>query len=63
MNLAFESYYNVNPIPMAAPTFTNIDLHGNYGQLAENHWSKVFPAPKQDDPEDELPFYQDKEDY
>lgn len=63
MNLAFESYYNVNPIPMAAPTFTNIDLHGNYGQQSENHWSKVFPSPKQDEPEDELPFYTDREDY
>lgn len=63
MNLAFESYYNTNPIPIAAPTFTNLDLHGNYGRLTENSWSKVFPATQKDAPEDELPTLDDKEDY
>lgn len=63
MNLAFESYYNINPIPIAAPTFTNVDLHGTYGRGTENSWTKVFPAPTEDDPEEQLPFYTDSEDY
>ncbi len=63
MNMAFESYYNINPIPIAAPTFTNVDLHGNYGKAQENSWTKVFPAPKKDAPEDQLPFYEDYEDF
>lgn len=63
MNLAFESYYNINPIPLAAPTFTNLDLHGNYGKENENHWSKVFPATPKDDPLDELPIHDDSQDW
>lgn len=63
LHLAFESYYNQNPIPMAAPTFTNLDLHGNYGQEVKNEWSKVFPETKKDDLEDQLPFYEDEVDY
>ena len=57
MHLAFESYYNINPIPLAAPTFTNLDLHGSYGKINENVWSKVFPEEKKDDLEDELPYH------
>lgn len=62
MNMAFESYYNINPIPLTAPTFTNIDMHGNYGKLNESIWSKVFP--KQDNlddkAEDSLPYLDDQ---
>jgi hypothetical protein len=57
MHLAFEAYYAVNPIPIAAPTFTNLDLHGNYGRINESVWSKVFPEEKKDDLEDELPYH------
>jgi hypothetical protein len=63
LHLAFESYYNQNPIPMAAPTFTNLDLHGTYGKEIKNEWSKVFPETKKDDLEDQLPFYEDEVDY
>ena len=63
LNLAFESYYNINPIPIVAPTFTNVDLHGTYNERPENSWSKVFPKPDVTPPEDELPFYSDPEDY
>jgi len=59
MHMSFESYYNQNPIPIAAPTFTNIDLHGSYGIKNESVWQKVFPTPEQDKPEDELPHYDD----
>lgn len=62
MNIAFESYYNMNPIPIAAPTFTNLDLHGTYGQANENTWNKVFPAMPKDAPNEELPQH-DYEDY
>lgn len=59
MNLAFESWYNQNPIPLAAPTFTNIDLHGNYGQQNESPWTKVFPSPPKEAQEDSLPEIED----
>lgn len=59
LHLAFENYYNQNPIPMAAPTFTNLDLHGNYGQEVKSEWSKVFPEKKEDPPEELLPYYDD----
>lgn len=65
MHMSFESYYNVNPIPLAAPTFTNLDLHGNYGQQTKSEWTKVFPELPKDKLEEELPFYTDdfNEDY
>lgn len=63
MNLAFETYYNINPIPLSAPTFTNLDLHGSYGLALKNSWTDVFPAPPKDNPIDELPMYEDQEDY
>lgn len=58
LHLAFEPYYNQNPIPRDAATFTNVDLHGNYN-VNDNVWNRVFPQKKKDDPEDELPFYSD----
>lgn len=65
MHLAFEAYYNQNPIPIAAPTFTNVDLHGGYGEERKSVWSKVFPELPKDKLEEELPFYTDdyNEDY
>lgn len=62
LHLAFEAYYRQNPIPITAPTFSNVDLHGNYNKV-DNAWTKVFPTEKQDDPEDSLPFHTDEDDY
>jgi hypothetical protein len=59
LNLAFESWYNTNPLPIAHPTFTNVDLHGNYGQKTQSEWQKIFPAQKEDDFEDQLPSLPD----
>lgn len=57
LHLAFESYYNVNPIPLTAPTFTNVDLHGSRDAVNASVWQKVFPPPKQDSLEEALPYY------
>lgn len=54
LHLAFEPYYNQNPLPQAVPTFRTIDMHGTYGQKAETPWQKAFPMPKVDT-EDSLP--------
>lgn len=59
LHLAFESYYNQNPIPRDAPTFTNVDLHGTYALQHKSEWQKVFPEPKKDNLEDSLPFHED----
>lgn len=59
LNLAFESWYHSNPLPIASPTFTNVDLHGTYGQKHESEWQKVFPAQKGDSFEDSLPSLPD----
>jgi hypothetical protein len=53
MNLAFESWYNINPIPIGSPTFTNIDMHGTYGKVNESIWTKVFSDPQKVEPKEE----------
>lgn len=64
LHMAFETYYNQNPIPISAPTFASVDLHGNYGTEVKSEWTKVFPTLPQDPLEDQLPFYtNDNEDY
>ena len=61
LNMAFESYYNINPIPRDAPTYANIDLHGNYGSEAQrNPWTKVFPTEKRLDVDEKLPEIEDQ---
>jgi hypothetical protein len=59
MNLAFEPWFNQNPIPINQPTFTNVDLHGTYSKANESVWQKVFPAPPKDLEEDKLPEWED----
>lgn len=61
MNLAFESWFNMNPIPIAQATFTNVDLHGNYGKINESVWNKVFKDSSKQDIgfEDKLPEIED----
>lgn len=66
MNLAFESWFNQNPIPRDAPTFTNVDLHGTYSQQNESVWKTVFKEPKQDtgfDPDEQLPEIEDGQEW
>ena len=65
LNLAFESWYNVNPIPIGSPSFTNIDMHGTYGKVNESVWNKVFADPQRVEPteEDKLPEIEDNEDW
>jgi len=56
LNLAFESWYNQNPIPLDRPTFTNLDLHGTYAKGNESVWSKVFEQKAEPtDLDDKLP--------
>jgi hypothetical protein len=59
MVMSFESWFNQNPIPRDAPTFTNVDLHGSYGQINKSVWQDVFPSQKSDDLEDQLPMHED----
>lgn len=62
LNLAFESWFNQNPIPRDAPTFTNLDLHGNYEHQNESVWKTVFKQPIQDigfDQDEKLPEIED----
>ena len=63
LHMAFEPYYNQNPIPLASPSFTNVDLHGTYGQKNQSTWQQVFPPPKPDALEDQLPFYDNPEEF
>lgn len=58
LHLAFESYYNINPIPRDAPTYANIDLHGNYNANIKSTWQNVFPTQEPDKEEDKLPYYE-----
>lgn len=56
LNLAFDSWFQMNPIPINQPTFTNIDMHGAFGKVNESVWNKVFDAPRASEaPEDKLP--------
>ncbi len=59
LHLSFEAYYSQNPIPISAPSFTNVDLHGSYGKMNESVWSTVFPQEKKEEAEDALPYYED----
>ena len=56
LHQSFEPYYSINPIPINAPTFSNVDLHGHYGEMKKNEWQKVFPEQKKDSLEDSLPY-------
>ncbi len=58
MVMAFDSWFNMNPIPLAQSTFTNVDLHGVLA-APKSEWNKAFDAPKSewDKPENELPSY------
>ena len=59
MHIMFEAYYSINPIPMAAPTFTNLDLHGSYCKATESVWNKVFPQQEKTPLEEALPEIDD----
>jgi hypothetical protein len=59
LHMAFEAYYAVNPIPLSAPTFTNLDLHGTYAKANESIWSKVFPQEEKTPVEEALPEIDD----
>jgi len=60
LNLAFEGWFNQNPIPLGKATFTNVDLHGRLAEANKSIWSKVFETVKDPtDLEDELPQIED----
>lgn len=63
LHMAFEAYYSVNPIPLAAPTFTNLDLHGTYAKANESIWSQVFPQEEKTPVEEALPEIDDVNPY
>jgi hypothetical protein len=64
MVMAFESWFNINPIPMflGVDRYTNVDLHGAVAVKSE--WNKVFDAVLPKDAVDEpLPEYDNPEDF
>lgn len=60
MVMAFEPWFNMNPIPLAQATFTNVDLHGVLDK-PKSEWTKAFAPPRSewDAKENELPSYED----
>ncbi len=61
MNLAFESWFTTNPIPITQASFTNVDMHGRLDSTNQSVWNKVFETKKEVDMDDQLPEIEDQQ--